>query len=896
MLKTDAIKEFLNLNAEADLAKLYSYDMEVHVNVNQDGGKKITGKTTSGISWWGFTDGVSTWKHFRIPWNAASEPTYNDSHLKYDIRHFDGIGMTGWDWKNQVSRWVGFDFDSIVSHKKGLTETELKAIQDKANEVPWVTARRSTSGAGLHLYVFLLAPVPTKTHTEHAALARAVLGWLSTHVGYRFDAQVDCCGGILWVWHRRKKNDGFKLIKQGTGLFDVPQNWKDHVPVIERKQPKIRFYGDTSVETIVNKTKFRAMGEAHLKLLGWFEQQKEKVMWWWDSDRHMLVCHTSDLKRAHKELNLQGVFETVAEGKEQGRDQNCFLFPMLSGWVCRRHTRGTQEAPTWETDASGWTKCTYDSPIDWEAACRISGGTVTKNNTYIFPLLSKATVALESLGIEIAIPPVFNTRPCEIEKTPDGKLILNVSKAKNDDWYPGWAPGRSEWTMLLRSNIGNTEAELPDEQVRHLVSNNEDAGWFFRGRDIWIAEPKSNIQLALSALGISKTESTTTLGQCVINYWTLVCEPFKPEYPGDRKWNRNAPQLSTSPKPGDYPTWSKILRHAGASLDATVQENDWCRAHSVSSGEDYLKLWVASVFQFPYEPLPYLFFYGPQNSGKSIFHEAVALLFLDSKGCTRVEHALINPSGFNAELLGTLVGVTEEVDLRRQKEAYNRIKDWVTAKRISIHEKGCTPYDIVNMCHFIQVANNVNFCPIFPGDTRIVVCRVNKPEVEIPKDKLLKDLQDEVPYFLHDIMTTQIPPTNGRLRIPVVSTQDKVTQELLSEEPVTIFYRRHMYPAAGYHITLDEAYAKYLATISPEQARFWTLKRFTSGLPDDALYGVRYGQTVIGNVSWTVEKTELPRLIRSGSALTTEAELLSGLSKKIEAHMLPGYGGPDHHG
>ena len=59
-------------------------------------------------------------------------------------------------------------------------------------EIPWVTVRKSTGGNGIHLYVFL-PDVPTANHTEHAALARAVLGQMSALVGFDFKAKVDAC-------------------------------------------------------------------------------------------------------------------------------------------------------------------------------------------------------------------------------------------------------------------------------------------------------------------------------------------------------------------------------------------------------------------------------------------------------------------------------------------------------------------------------------------------------------------------------------------------------------------------------------------------------------------------------------------------------------------------------
>src|SRR5436190_13773947 len=110
--KTEAIYNFLKAHTHLDLASLYTERMEVQVNVGQDGGQKTEG-TYQGRNWRGWTDGATTWKPFRIPYNANSDPRFDTSELiRFDLdRHAEGIGMTGWNWTNRLSYWVAFDFD-----------------------------------------------------------------------------------------------------------------------------------------------------------------------------------------------------------------------------------------------------------------------------------------------------------------------------------------------------------------------------------------------------------------------------------------------------------------------------------------------------------------------------------------------------------------------------------------------------------------------------------------------------------------------------------------------------------------------------------------------------------------------------------------------------------------
>ncbi len=246
--------------------------------------------------------------------------------------------------------------------------------------------------------------------------------------------------------------------------------------------------------------------------------------------------------------------------------------------------------------------------------------------------------------------------------------------------------------------------------------------------------------MAINITASAAKEVKNIMGTSILRPWKVVNKPFQPEYTGDREWNRNAAQFRYPPSQEGselyYPNWTKILDHCGAGLDTAIAENGWAKANGILTGAEYLKIWIASLFQKPLEPLPYLFFYSfSENTGKSTFHEAVSLLL--TKGYKRADAALISQSGFNAELEGAIVCVVEETDLRINKAAYSRIKDWVTGRTISIRAMYQSPVDVPNYTHWIQCTNDATYCPIFPGDTRIVVLEVPKLEEDIPKSLLL---------------------------------------------------------------------------------------------------------------------------------------------------------------
>jgi len=187
--------------------------LEIQINVAADNGEPVDGKRST------YTDGEYEWFNIRIPKNAATTPEFHDYELRWPLDlHVEGIGWTGWDWQARRSRALGFDFDLIVGHAKGIgvSAEELERVKENAKLIPCVEARKSTGGGGIHLYTYFDEEgIPTANHTEHAALARCILGMMSSETGFDFASQIDACGGNMWFWHRKMtpENEGLKLIK-----------------------------------------------------------------------------------------------------------------------------------------------------------------------------------------------------------------------------------------------------------------------------------------------------------------------------------------------------------------------------------------------------------------------------------------------------------------------------------------------------------------------------------------------------------------------------------------------------------------------------------------------------------------------------------------------------------
>ncbi len=638
--RTEAVKLFLNKHTHDDLSSLYSINMECQVNVAQDGGERVEGEFR-GRQWHGFSDGIQTWKSFRIPYKAMSEPEYTDVEMKFELDvHVEGIGMTGWDWVNKKSRWLAFDFDAITGHSDKhaakLTAEQLFEVQELASNIPWVTVRKSTSGKGLHLYVFIdeSCSLITNNHTEHAALARSILGLMSALTGADFKSKVDICGGNLWVWHRKMLGtDGLSLLKKGRPIneSEIPVNWRDHQKVVSgrKKRTTPNFVDDSSESTfdeITGQNTRVPLDEDHRKLIKYLGDTN--AAFWWDADRHMLVCHTFDLKKAKDELSFKGIFETLSVGKEQGLDHNAFCYPLKRGaWVVRRYSVGVAETSSWDQDANGYTRCFYNQEPSLFISSRAAGGLEDEKGAFVFSKAEDAQKAAISLGADLDIPARYSQREAHLKYHKDGRLIAELKRetVDNANELKDWLANKKGdyWTKIFsirRTESRENDVGNYDDVARHLSSTEgSDLGWVVKSGEDWHEEPLTHVWAVLEHIGLKSAEAKNVVGSSVVNL------PFPPEYPGDRQWNREGSQFRFSPSLDKdilvYPTWTKLLNHVGSGLDDAVKDHPWCMQNGLKTGADYLKCWISSVFQFPFEPLPYLFFYGPQGSGKSIFHK-----------------------------------------------------------------------------------------------------------------------------------------------------------------------------------------------------------------------------------------------------------------------------------
>lgn len=834
---------------------LHGKDMEVQVNVHAADGEPVHGKRST------YTDGINTWFNYRIPKNAASTPEFDDYELRWPLDVYAvGIGSTGWDWRNKRSRWVGFDFDSITGHAAGVgipTET-LDQIRDLAQALPYVEARKSTGGAGLHLYVPLdLEGVDINNHDEHAALARCILGCMSRDAGFDFQTQIDACGGNMWLWHRKSTvdNEGLGLIKAAEKSFTedmLPVNWTDHIDVVTRKRAKVKLGEMSETEEDI----FDQLATAHRRVpldakhkMIQDEIAAMGIVCVWVADHHLLQTHTVGFQRLmerKEELGLEGVFQTNSKGGDLAT-ANCFAFPTdFGGWRINRFGRGAVEAPTWEQDGTGYTTCGFNVRPTLKVAARALGGReLSKGGAgYEFNNLETAAKVAQSIDPRnvIEVDETLKDRKAIIRKTKDGKLAIEIAKDKRDPDVMGqWnsTDKKNAWTQVYNIAAEPAKIEVSDYDtvIRRLeTTRRKNSGWAAKKADgDWTEVTASEIKMILQRKGHAKPEAEQIMGEYTCRPWKLVMLPFQPEYPGNRQWNLDAPQYRFAPAPrgevegSEHPHWDIVLNHIGQDLDSALKDLEWAKAVGIRVGGDYLRAIFASILREPYTRTPYLFLFGPENSGKSIIHEAFSLLV--TRGVVKADRALTNQSDFNGELEGAIVCVVEEKDISKASGALEKIKDAVTSPKLSIRRMRTDSFMADNMTHWIQCAQKQQMVPIFEGDTRITMMYVPKPETDIPKDRLMAMLEQEAPAFMRTLLDMELPPLLGRLRIPVVNTEHKHRAEQLNRSAIEVFVSENLHEAPGHLIPFADFFLRFKDWMPPEEQHNWSQIKTSRAIP-----------------------------------------------------------------
>ncbi len=450
------------------------------------------------------------------------------------------------------------------------------------------------------------------------------------------------------------------------------------------------------------------------------------------------------------------------------------LFPLPDGaWRVYRFSPGIAEAETWSQDGQGWTTCYFNRYPDLATACTLLGGVEREQGGYVFSSPEAAVKAAKSLGEDLTLKEVPKDRKVTLKAHKDGRLVVEIERKKNEGPKDGWDDRNGKYVKIFKVKADPKEEDELDfnefDKIIRAVKTTaaEHSGWMIKeeGKE-WTRHPASNVKMFLQNLDHPKNEAEAIMGGAVGRSWKLVSLPFREEYPGGRQWNLDAAQFKYKPaelvddEVPHHPHWDMIFDHIGHELTPVLRELPWAIEAKIRTGADYLRAWVACAFRDPFQPLPYLFFFGQEGSGKSIFYESLGRLV--TKGIVKAERSLT--SEFNGELSGAIICAVEETDISKAPGAHAKIKEYVTARTILIRKMRHDCFAQPNTTHWVQTANSPKNCPVFPGDTRITMVRVN--DLLKSKDRQAEDgsvLGPRGPTLpLHAHATLELPPVIDR--------------------------------------------------------------------------------------------------------------------------------------
>ena len=890
-------------------------DLETQLLCDQDG-EKVEGKN----KW--IDDAGQEFGPIRWPYKAKTpNPEFRDYPRKFLFDdHLLAIGSTGWNWTQKESRWLGFDFDALVGHAAGVgvDDAELARVAKAAPD--FVDVIQSTRGAGKHLYVFFDAPYPkTATHTEHAAIARAFLPVMSAAAGFDFSTKMDVCGSILWLWHRDATTDnrGFTCIKNSTRHVtaqDVPPNWRDHLDVVSGKRGRVRVRGWSPEGEVTDKRADEdteaypviQLDECHKRFLT--DLEDTGYTYYWVHDHHLAQTHTCAIKQVHDAWAkaghpMKGPYDTTAPGTDKGKP-NTYLRPRLGGgWDCFRFGEGiVAEHPLWD-DFNNKTHITLNIGPSLRQGALAAGGVECADLKHGFQLpdVESLYIALDYLGSDFRLSDHIRAtdRSYHLKtRQGDDRIIVQVERKREDldiDFL-GWEKKNATTWQKLLSDHTNTKqdedqtAAYWDNKIRlvkvvSMAETGSVAGeadtWLIKDSSgKWVRHPKDNVILVVNKK--AGTAAIDVLASAIDNAWTKVNKPFEPEYTGGREWNYAAPQYVYQPrllKNGEvphHPHWDLVFNHCGAGLDKYILDLPWCKEWGIKTGGDYLRRWLAAMLRFPYCRLPYLFMYSEaQNTGKTTWHEMIRLLV--THGVEAADKALTSAGDFNGELTNVLLGTIDETDIAKAgKSVYNKVKDWTTANRYSIHGKYKEVYVQPNILHLIQTANHRQACPVYGGDTRITSIEVSVIKERVAEETLKEGCRSEGGDFMATLMSLPLPKHSDRMRVPVIDTDSKAAAISDHRDELEAFIEDNCTYVPGNAVKFEEFFTAFLTSLEKFERKEWPRGIVKATLPDHFPYG-RYSRNVnyIGNmaIGTDLEPTEVgkARFVLSVGKLVKES-------------------------
>ncbi|WP_442485807.1 primase-helicase family protein [Aeoliella sp. SH292] len=713
------------------------------------------------------------------------------------------LGTAGWDYVEQQVTCIGIDIDTDDNHASGLDQGRFESVFEAVKMVPWLEVRRSSGGKGLHCFAHVSEPVKIGGRKESSALALAVLEVASRITGCDLKAAKDCAGGNLWIYKADAAPNAFEVIKPATDTLnptDLPPGWRD---LEKSKRSQSIRCAPSTVE----------LSPAHLQIQD--QVQAEGFTFIYVPELGCFHTHTKALEQAAKKHSYRGLFRTNSAGTDPGTP-NCHMWPLPGGAFLVMRFGDAQEDTSWYRSPKGaYAYLNVSVPFD-KAVHHFAKNNSSKGYEFGHDALRQF---LEAIGVAVDVPEMFGDRKLFVKQTKD-EARITVAKGDTDGPLEDWTVASGTWqrSFLIPppdEAFAYADSIRASEVVRAVSNEAGSDKWFVRNGEKWIGTNAGEVK---NVLVYQSIHPASAMGRMRQEPYELVYEPVKPEYLDGKRWNRGAPQLACEPADValDTPTWDALFEHIGKGLDEDVAADPDCQRLGITTGADYLRIWVKLLIERPSQRTPYLFLYSRENNtGKSTF--AVSLSYLINPGVAEINQEAFTGT-FTSELEGKVLCLIEELDLRdSHNKAYAMLKRILTSPTLTIRRMRTDAYEVPNFTHFIHTANDANFVPCESNDVRLVMIGVSRIEEFIEQDVLNQCLRDEAPSMLRKLFDMPLPERCGRFWLPVVQTtlkesviagvhDDEVTP---AQEGVAEFAKACLVGGAEHEVQTSEVLAGY---------------------------------------------------------------------------------------
>ena len=235
-------------------------------------------------------------------------------------------------------------------------------------------------------------------------------------------------------------------------------------------------------------------------------------------------------------MGLRGFFKTNSADTDPGTP-NCYFFPRSGGMFLVVRFQTQDEHESWGRTAKGERCCFYNCPLDLRTACGMVKGIWT-GKACTCERQSQATQLAAMFGFQL--PPLASDRAVTFHYADAHTIVAETDQVKGEI-VNGWGLGYRRLAVSFEVE----PPQLPDHdyysEVRHVVTaERENAGYLMRSdNNEWLFEPKGTAEDRLAhRFGLSSGGIKDAMGQIAGNPYVLVNEPFQPEFPGGRTWNK----------------------------------------------------------------------------------------------------------------------------------------------------------------------------------------------------------------------------------------------------------------------------------------------------------------------------------------------------------------------